>query len=221
MKRSRPACMARASAERSRMRLESVQHQQDPAAGCDLTRSLPVRHLWRSCDVRRDQQGPDGAPPYCSGMLADDGAAVSQAIAAAFYVAVGLAVLILVFAAVCAVAGVRTLRAPPSEVTRWRRIGGVGFVALAICLVLAVGSMSWSWVRYYLDGREADRASEVAARVAQMCENEFYNVHASTTGHPLGFVPESDSPPAAGERPRLMSHDDWVARCVVRNSNGR
>jgi hypothetical protein len=153
-------------------------------------------------------------------MLAVDGAAVSRALAAAFFVAVALSILMLVFAAVCAVAGIRTLRAAPTEVTRLQRIGGVGSVTLALTLVFVVGSMSWSWVRYYLDGREADRATETAARVARICEGQFYNLHSTTVGHPYGFVPESESAPASGEHVSFVSHDDWVARCVVR-STGR
>jgi cytochrome bd-type quinol oxidase subunit 2 len=154
-------------------------------------------------------------------MLAVDGAAVSQALAAAFFAMVAIAVLMLGFAAVCAVAGIRTLRAAPAAVTRWQRMGGVASVATAVSLLLAVGSMGWSWARYYLDGREADRASAAAARVAHMCESQFYSVHSNTAGHPDGFVPESEPPPAPGDPPRLVSHDEWVARCVVRNSKGR
>ncbi|MCA1843047.1 MAG: hypothetical protein LC792_07610 [Actinobacteria bacterium] len=110
-------------------------------------------------------------------MLAVDGSAVSSAIAAAFFVMVAIAVLMLGFAAVCAVAGIRILWAAPADVTRWQRIGGVAFIALAVTLLLAVAGTSWSWVRYYLDGREADRASAAAAQVAQMCESQFYNFH--------------------------------------------
>ena len=154
-------------------------------------------------------------------MLAVDGAAISKVMAAAFFLTVGLAALMLVFAAVCAVAGIHTLRSAPTELTPWRRIGGVVSIALAVSLVLAVSSMSWAWVRYYLDGRAEERTSEAAAQVARMCESEFYNLHSTTTGHPMGSVPESEPPPAAGELPRLVSHDDWVARCVVHKSKGR
>jgi hypothetical protein len=154
-------------------------------------------------------------------MLAIDGSKVGSAIAAGFFVTVAFAVLLLVFAAVCAIAGIRTLRAAPTEAARSQRSGGVVSVALAVGLLLVVSSMSWSWVRYYLDGRAADRATEAAVRVAQLCESQFYNLHSTTEGHPYGFVPESEPAPAAGEHPRLVSHDDWVARCVVRNSTGR
>jgi hypothetical protein len=154
-------------------------------------------------------------------MLAVDGSKVGSAIAGAAIMTAVFAVFALAFAVVCAVGGIRMLRAGRDHDDRGQRTSGLGCLVLAGALVLGVGAMGWSWVRYGLDGRDADRATQAGVRTAQMCERQYFDLLTKTDGNTHGFVPDTDSGTSADGHPTLVSHDDWLARCQARNSKIR